>query len=157
MKKICQRCGKEFETYLKDKQFNVRGRKHCFDCVPFGKRLKIYSNTWDQRHPEFHKEYIRKWYQKNKKEHYKKVAQRKKDCAAFIWEIKSKSQCSICGEKRTPCLDFHHKDRKEKDIDIAMMVNGGYSTKTIIAEINKCVVLCSNCHRVLHYNERKNV
>ena len=56
--------------------------------------------------------------------------------------------CCICGEGRLPCLDFHHKDPNTKKFSIVAMHN--YSLRVIDEEINKCMLVCSNCHRVLH-------
>jgi hypothetical protein len=33
------------------------------------------------------------------------------------------------------------------------MVGVGYGWKTIMKEIDKCVALCSNCHRIEHWTE----
>jgi hypothetical protein len=49
------------------------------------------------------------------------------------------------------CLDFHHADPAEKDIDPAQAVSlKGWSIDRIRAEIAKCAVLCANCHRKAH-------
>jgi len=39
-------------------------------------------------------------------------------------------------------------------MDVAAMGGAGYSLETIQAEIDKCVVLCANCHRKLTTDER---
>lgn len=38
---------------------------------------------------------------------------------------------------------------------IANMVGFAYSKERILREIEKCVVICSNCHRKLHWKQRK--
>jgi hypothetical protein len=54
--------------------------------------------------------------------------------------------CLLCGESREPTLDFHHLDPKEKKRRVC-----SYRTaRTALIEARKCVVLCSNCHRLLH-------
>lgn len=63
--------------------------------------------------------------------------------------------CKTCGENHPACLEFHHLDPENKDNDIAYMVNTGYSIARILREIEKCVVLCSNCHRKLHFEMNK--
>lgn len=65
----------------------------------------------------------------------------------FISEFKT--ECCICREKRKPCLEFHHKDRNKKLFTIGKFVFK--SREAIVDEINKCVVLCANCHRKVEY------
>ncbi len=69
-------------------------------------------------------------------------------------EYKSNLICSKCGENHPACLDFHHRNPNEKIMDVGHMVFGGYSFENIKKEIEKCIVLCSNCHRKLHYEEK---
>ncbi|WP_229380240.1 hypothetical protein [Haloterrigena salifodinae] len=45
-------------------------------------------------------------------------------------------------------MDFHHPGEKEHGI--ATMVVNGHSKASIHEEIERCVVLCANCHRVEH-------
>lgn len=54
--------------------------------------------------------------------------------------------CIICGEHELCCLDFHHICDKEFEISAGTEV----SLTRLIVEIDKCVVLCANCHRKLH-------
>lgn len=70
-------------------------------------------------------------------------------------EIKANCGCVKCGEKRPYVLDFHHKDPAIKDADIARITSNNNKMDTIYKEIDKCVVLCSNCHREFHYLENK--
>ena len=53
-------------------------------------------------------------------------------------------------------LDFHHKDPSIKDGTIAQMLINS-SKEKLLQVINKCDVLCANCHRDLHYQERQNI
>ena len=62
--------------------------------------------------------------------------------------------CTKCNENHPACLDFHHRDSSEKEYTIAYLTGNTGSIKRIIQEIEKCDVLCANCHRKLHYNER---
>ena len=70
----------------------------------------------------------------------------------WLNELKSGLHCKICKEDRIPCLEFHHRNPKEKEFAIS---NGvwQFSRKKILAEIRKCEILCSNCHAVLHWEE----
>lgn len=60
-----------------------------------------------------------------------------------------KKECAVCHESEQCCLDFHHIDKSDKEFNIAEK-RGSLSKKAIEKEINKCVVLCANCHRKLH-------
>lgn len=64
-----------------------------------------------------------------------------------------KESCIKCGESRPYVLDFHHKDKTQKDFTIGQIKKG--SLEILKNEIEKCVVLCSNCHREFHYLERE--
>jgi len=69
------------------------------------------------------------------------------------WINSQKVKCSRCSETHVACLEFHHLDPNEKEFVIAKACQK--SLKTIQAEIAKCIVICSNCHRKLHYKEKK--
>lgn len=75
---------------------------------------------------------------------------RRKELRAWLIEYKKKQRCAKCGDTRWYVLDFHHKG-KDKEAEIADLVARAVKKETIIAEINKCEVLCSNCHREEHY------
>lgn len=59
-----------------------------------------------------------------------------------------KKSCILCGEDTFCCLHFHHKDPSQKTGNVYSL-----STRSkvhILAEIEKCVVLCANCHCKVH-------
>lgn len=64
-----------------------------------------------------------------------------------------KQCCAKCGDTRVWVLDFHHKDRDEKEFTIGKIKKG--SLDLIQSEIDKCAVLCANCHREFHYLEKE--
>ena len=56
-------------------------------------------------------------------------------------------KCQICGYDRCPAaFDFHHIDAREKDFSISTSMNW----ERIQAELDKCSLLCANCHREVH-------
>jgi hypothetical protein len=61
--------------------------------------------------------------------------------------------CVKCDETRYYVLDFHHIDPNEKDFPIS---GNQYGYEKLKKEIEKCIVLCSNCHREFHHLEHKN-
>lgn len=62
--------------------------------------------------------------------------------------------CQKCGDMRKYVLDFHHINSETKINDIAHMIKSS-SEKTLLQEIDKCVLLCANCHRELHFLEKE--
>jgi predicted HNH restriction endonuclease len=57
-------------------------------------------------------------------------------------------KCRICGYDKCPAaFDFHHIDPMGKDFNIS---SGLTSWDRIVPELDKCVLLCSNCHREVH-------
>ena len=62
----------------------------------------------------------------------------------FIYKYLQSHGCVRCKEKRIAALDFHHL--KDKLFNISNFK--GKSLENVEIEINKCIVLCSNCHRV---------
>jgi hypothetical protein len=70
-------------------------------------------------------------------------------------EYMSDKKCERCGFDDQRALAWHHKDPKTKKKCVSILVPGGYSWKTILAEIAKCECLCQNCHAIEHYGEHK--
>lgn len=61
--------------------------------------------------------------------------------------------CIRCGEKDVACLDFHHRNGKEDKLGHIGVIRK-FGRDRILAEIAKCDVLCANCHRKHHRDER---
>jgi hypothetical protein len=131
--KVCSRC--QHEKPLKD--FPMRGSKRrgtCRQCL---------------------RDFCRDYYRRNtSKFKARKVAERKR-IRAWLNDYMSKQQCSECPERRQACLDFHHRDPDEKAFNIGQVNNIGVSLEKLIEEIAKCIILCANCHRCRHFDERQ--
>lgn len=109
--------------------------------------------------PELLAEYRRKnveWVRNFRKRHPEEVKQRQRDYKKRMrdWmnEIKSARGCVDCGMNVIACLDFHHLDPSEKSFSFSRVRS--LSKKALSLEIEKCIVLCSNCHRIRHSNSR---
>lgn len=77
----------------------------------------------------------------------RRVAERTKENFKFVTELKLKLGCADCGYNEHPAaLDFDHLPGHTKRRSIARMVQAHRST--LLEEIAKCEVVCSNCHRV---------
>ena len=62
-------------------------------------------------------------------------------------------KCERCGYDRCPAgFDFHHIIPEEKEFSIGENC-GNFAYERLLNEVEKCALLCSNCHRELHYNE----
>ena len=99
------------------------------------------------------KQYKDKHYQDNKKMYLAKAKKYNEKLKNWFQEYKKTLKCSICGFNHPATLDFHHLKDKEIDISTAIAI-GRYGRVRILKEIEKCIVLCSNCHRIHHYEER---
>lgn len=99
------------------------------------------------------REYRNRWYRNNKESEKRYAKKQKERIKKWYMEYKKTLKCQRCPESDPICLDFHHK-RNNKGKEISIMASHGYSIKSIIKEISKCLVLCSNCHRKEHDKKR---
>jgi hypothetical protein len=133
-------------------------------CVTCGEYKEPEEFNWRYkslgiRHPtcrECHKPFRKNWYEDNKERHLAQVQDRKREvrkiAREYVFSYLSDHPCSKCGEDDPRVLEFHHQHGK--DMAVSELVASGYSIATIQAEIDKCIVLCANCHRRLTMNER---
>jgi hypothetical protein len=92
----------------------------------------------------------KRWKVKNKskqREYAKRHSAKKK---ALLNEYLLDKSCIKCGESRRPCLVFHHRDPTIKGGEIPKMCKAGTNWNKILIEIEKCDILCHNCHAVHH-------
>jgi len=60
-------------------------------------------------------------------------------------------KCQICNYNNcSSALEFHHRDKKEKEIEISKFANNNKLTYEQIRELEKTCLLCSNCHKSVH-------
>lgn len=81
-------------------------------------------------------------------------------CNTAIRRLRLKSKCvNYKGGECVHCklrsenlsvYDFHHLDPNEKDFDLTITIIGTMSWDAIKVELDKCILLCSNCHRIEH-------
>ena len=126
--KLCIKCNEsKLET-----QFRPNKRR------PDG--LQVYCRSCD-------KDYQKEWYIKNSEVHKQRAKinnritrQRNWD---FIIDYLNHHPCVTCGEKDIIVLEFHHK--RDKLYGVANLMTS--TLKKIKTEIEKCDVLCANCHK----------
>lgn len=104
-----------------------------------------------ERQREANRIYQQQYYQNNKQYYADKAKNRKLRNRLLFAEFKKSLKCEQCGEDHIATLDFHHNDPSSKDILVSKAIATGRSLKSVFDEVEKCTVLCSNCHRKLHY------
>jgi len=92
-------------------------------------------------------------YARNKDARQKKNRE-KKATAKEKWKaFKSTLSCVQCGQNHPATLDFHHIEKHPDNRKVnKLLTNKAY--KKAAEEVKKCMVLCANCHRIHHHNER---
>ena len=75
----------------------------------------------------------------------------------FTWinEYKIQKRCMRCHISDPRVLDFHHRDEKDKLFSVGEF-RWAVGFDRIKKEIEKCDVVCANCHRILHDEARNN-
>ena len=112
-----------------------------------GISISIYKSgkiktCWFTRSKEKRAEYVKKTYKK-----------RYGESKQIMHELKING-CAICGYSECDAaLDFHHANPQDKKFRISLS-HIDYKANKIINELNKCILLCSNCHREIHDKER---
>lgn len=90
------------------------------------------------------------YYKRNTKKERERVYLRKRRLREEFTEYKKSLKCNRCGFSHPAAIQFHHTDPTQKDTDLARAVNNGWSNKRLAEEIEKCEVLCANCHAIEH-------
>jgi len=98
-------------------------------------------------------EYIKNWFKNNPK----KVKQYSINTRLKNTEIMKQLKingCSICGyNKCYKALDFHHVNPKTKKFNITVTSLNSMGLEKILKEINKCILVCSNCHDEIEWGD----
>jgi len=92
-------------------------------------------------------------YHRNKEKRQKKNRENKASAKEKWKAFKSTLACVQCGQNHPATLDFHHIERHPSNRKVnKLLTNKAYLQA--MEETKKCMVLCSNCHRIHHHNER---
>lgn len=132
--KYCPKCkqNKELEDFSKNKNSEDGLYRVC----------KICKAEYDHKH-----------YLKDTGKHKVRRKLIQQNIAQWLRDYKKTLSCIKCGDNRHYLIDFHHKDKSEKTFNVSDLKKRAISSMLI--EIEKCVPLCSNCHREFHYLENK--
>lgn len=95
-----------------------------------------------------------RYYAKNKDKHYEGIKALRQKKLAYIREYKTGKPCLDCGVLYPPyVLDFDHPPG-EKDFAIAKQGHQ-VSWQRLDEEMEKCDLICSNCHRLRTFAEER--
>ena len=129
----CKILKNESEYYVKDSKTG-RLHAHCKACYKLH-RITYYAKHYDKYKEEYR---LRAGNRKNKL---------KNEYRQNIQNYLLKNPCKDCGEKDIRVLELDHLDIKNKVFSVSQGVRLGYSWDKIYQEIQKCQVLCANCHK----------
>lgn len=91
----------------------------------------------------------KQYYAENREKHLKIIRKRSNKVIAnnqkYIVEYLQNNPCVDCKESDIIVLEFDHQ--RDKNKNISSLVSEGYSLDTVKKEIEKCEVVCANCHR----------
>lgn len=128
--KVCCRCykTKPLEEFGPDKRARDSHQSACRSCV-------------SDRAKDLHNKNI-----VSRKALAKKHRDRK---TQKLYDYKTEKGCRFCGFKdHGSALDFHHPNPDMKEFNVGNIRRRAWSK--IQKEIDKCWVVCANCHRMLH-------
>ena len=112
-----------------------------------------------EQRKKYHTQYMKKvWYPKNKQKHLTYVKRNKQRVAEFIEKYKKERACTDCGfsgQKHPYVLDFDHiGGRTTKTFTIGSWSHSVLSISKIEKEIQKCELVCANCHRIRTFKSK---
>ena len=138
----------EANTYWQTKRDGRRGRS-CRACQQLRMERKRLAPDFKAREAEK----MRRWRAANPEKDRERWQKREQNVRQLLLDARV-GGCVKCDEKHPSCLDFHHRSGKmDKLGNIGEFRHFGY--KRLLAEIAKCDVVCSNCHRKYHWEERQ--
>ena len=133
----CCSCGKDkIETKFNWKIYDKRRRTICRQCS------KSYAKTHYENNKSVYKKRASDFKNKTRKQN-----------RIFLVDYLSDKKCADCGNDNSVVFEFHH-DNGEKYKNVGELMKNGTSWPTIRKEIDKCTILCANCHRIRTAQER---
>ena len=131
VEKVCTKCEfqKNFDLFPARKASKDGRASWCRAC---------YKAHWDNRYYEKHRHY--------RDSHNASRNKIREQNARKVFEYLKQHSCIKCGETDPIVLEFDHREGAEKVENISNLILNS-SWKQIESEIEKCDVLCANCHR----------
>lgn len=92
---------------------------------------------------------LSKDHHKRNKEKYREASLRYRAKYQKIITEKKEVPCHDCGQNYPSyVMDFDHRNGEEKEFNVSHARAGGKTIEQLLEEINKCDVVCANCHRI---------
>src|SRR5579863_782439 len=157
---ICNKCGANFPNRLEinGKRRNLSKRSYCLICSPFGAHnTRPLTSEFPKSGDISNCKFCNKQFTYLRNKGYKRFVcnscvvnrrrfSRKERAIKYLG-----GKCIICNyDKCARALTFHHKDPSKKDFGLS----GNHCRKweLVQIELDKCVLLCQNCHSEEHDN-----
>lgn len=83
---------------------------------------------------------------------YKAINAKNYQARQQLIESQRNKPCMDCGFYHPGCMQFHHRNPKEKSFKVTDTRYYHVSVDILLTEIAKCDVICANCHCIRHYN-----
>ncbi len=142
--KKCAKCKREKAgtLFAIDKNKKDGLTSYCKSCK------RKYKKAWNRKNKKRVAAYD-KSYRKGGRRPRSNNVQRNKE---YVREHKNSiGVCQLCSYAVTPILHYHHKDPKNKSFVLSSP--GSRSIKLIKEELEKCILICPNCHALEHLNQ----
>ncbi len=88
--------------------------------------------------------------------YYKTKEKLKSKYQGWVTDYKKRNSCYYCGIEDYRVLEFHHIQKKDFNISTALHYSH-LSLSRIKEEVKKCIVVCANCHRIIHCKKHSGV
>jgi hypothetical protein len=149
----CADCGnklQDLEQYRCGdcKKKHNTGTKKAFDLLAKNGLCRICQQPLDDSGNKYH---CKKCNEIDKLRVVKRVRDNKKKCIDFLG-----GKCNVCGLKTEfiSVYDFHHKNPEEKEQGVRNLL--GCVWEKLEKELTKCILVCANCHRIIHFEKDTN-
>lgn len=132
-------------------------RKICYCCLEYKHFSEFRKN---KRNQDGLSNWCKRCLNKKDRPYVENYRQKVKNCAknrkVIIDQfIVKNGGCVFCYESESVCLAFHHKSAKIKEGEVSRFLSLKFSQR-LIDEIEKCYVVCFNCHQKLHAGKIEN-
>jgi len=140
--RVCRKCEDVAYTHKDLERFKTNKRsKHGYDSL-CKKCHSDHNNKYNKKHIKYKGE----WYRNKRNRNRDKL---EKYIGGWVC-----NHCNFTHTTLTP-FDFHHITPEEKEKEVSYLLTGRW--ENLKREVDKCILLCSNCHRIEHERLRKEI